>query len=133
MRKTYTLLVALFLISLIVVAPFLYNNYRMWLFSRQLSLIDYLSSNIIFVGSSSAIVNLDNSEACSFLSTRIYMNFATGDEQIALLKRIKEHEFTPINQDQGRRIRVEIFMDKQLMVALLRDGPYTSFFDPRCW
>jgi hypothetical protein len=133
MQKYARLVGLLVCLVLFLISPFLYNCYLIWAFARQLAPIDAFTPKIVLIGSSSEIKNIDNGEACTFISLRTYLNFTLGDERSALLERVREIKVIPVDGNQDRRVQVEIFVDKQMMIALIRDGPYASMLDSRCW
>lgn len=111
------------------------NEFRLWLFARQLREIDtFFHYHIDFIVSGSDIYVAGNSEYCGFGATRVYGHYETP-ENIKLIKdRIEKMKFSTIrNSIYNDSVDRYIHINDSFLIVRITDAPYPAGLDMRCW
>ncbi len=120
------------LMLLLAIFPFMYNSINLMIFANQLNQIDKISSTLSPLGSAASVQNLSNSEGCTFIASRIFNRFGRIDESDRILLAIDAISFHPARGNSQRKVDKKIHVLPDTVVVVIEDGPYFSYWDPRC-
>jgi hypothetical protein len=130
---------ALLFLPLLLVSPFVgsivVNNFVLWKFDRQLDQLSFMPELVDVEARGKRVsIGLGNGDQCSFYATRVVSLF-DREENIAIFeKRLRMHKFLSAkDMGTGDSVELNYFRNGMMMVISISDGPYSPWFDFRCY
>lgn len=139
MRK-FVLAIVFLPILLILALPasaMLMNEYRLWVFAKQLSEVDELFEYQFDVLATGArIYSNGNDQYCGFRAAIFYRHHETKENIENIKNYLNAKVFLPAKKS---KTDFEVIPDKYVTIAngrvavIVEDAPYRTWFDFRCW
>ena len=120
---------------LLLCSPMMLNEYRLWVFSRQLNDLDSIfAGHYEILAKGAQVYNNTNGEACSYRAVVLIRYFATPIIKSDVRSKLAQMNFRPAQaNDNNRPVKADLTIDRQTFFVMLKDGPYGATLDPRCW
>jgi|GEM_PF-2019258 len=137
----FRIVIVVTVILFLLVSPFLfarlYNNYVLWRFASQSSLIEELFEKHDLkyrrLARGGDIMSHTNGESCGFRAVLVYdVSLYISAEKI-FTEEVKEIDFDAALNPDYKKVEVYTYLNNSILTVILSDGPYGPGLDIRCW